>query len=173
MKYITLLLLSLLMISVTACSKEEPITENDIQEFIRSNRIEVVDYRIESESIAVILEVDGPGASIYRVTKHKQNLNMIDSSSMSWAENENGVSMMNSHGYLSVVIHDKAINHDMDFFYVGYMDEDFNRQKDRFSLKNKRGALVEFSSKYKDGGMVGIHGNDGFIDQLLFYKQTF
>jgi len=166
LKYLTLLVFVFLL---SACAKFEPITQDDINSYGELNKIKIVDYTILDEQSALILEVDGSVAQVSTITKRKnKSITPVESMSAAWNEDEEGVSVERALGYFCVVVHDKAVEHDMDFVIINYLDDN-GVQKDRFDLNGKQGVLIKMDPKYEGGGMVAIYGNDGFIQEKMYY----
>ncbi|CQR53988.1 hypothetical protein [Paenibacillus riograndensis] len=161
-------MLTVIMTIYLAITQIKPLTEEEVQTYLQHNRIQAVDYKLINDTTAIILEIDGPRASAHKICKQSDHSIVEESEISSWEEDEDGISVKSDNVYLYVVIHEKAVRHDIEFFNINYFDGG-NMQKDRFELNHKRGALVERSSKYKGGGTVSLYGSDGFIGEAIFY----
>ncbi|ASA24766.1 hypothetical protein [Paenibacillus donghaensis] len=165
MKFLTLLVTIYLTMS-----QVQPLTEAELTAYIKSGRIEVVDYRMLDETSAILLEIDGEQASAYKVFKQSDNSIVQESVSYSWGQKDDGISVKSNNGYLCVAVHEQALPQKIESVNVHYSDEEGNRKKDTYELNGKRGLLIELLPEYEGGGAVSVYGSDGFVGDYVFYN---
>ena len=66
-------ILTLIISLFITAAQVQPLTEWELKSYIRTNHINAVDYKMIDDTSAVILELNGPRATAYRVYKQRDN----------------------------------------------------------------------------------------------------
>ncbi|MGG4131335.1 hypothetical protein ABEW19_23965 [Paenibacillus illinoisensis] len=164
MKFLFELMLSMLML--TNGSSGEPLTREDVQGYLKTHHLQYADTKIVSDHSALLIDVKGEHAKASILTKTADNKLVMQPNEYVWEEDEEGISVEKVDRYLCIVIHDKAMSHDMDFVNIVYVDDNGNERKDRYYFKGKQAIIIPMPTQ-KEYIVVAIYGNDGFIHDMI------
>ncbi|WP_145408240.1 hypothetical protein [Paenibacillus xylanexedens] len=168
MKFLFELMLTMLMIANG--SSGEPITKQEILNYLKTQHLQYAEVKIVSNQSALLVDVNGENATASILTKSPDNKLIMQPYQYAWEEDEEGISVQKLGDYLAIVIHDKALSHDMDFVNIVYMDESGVERKDRYYFKGKQAIVIPIPLQQRYL-VVAIYGNDGFIHDMV--KQIF
>jgi hypothetical protein len=143
------------------------ITEEELKAFIEDNKLPIVDYKIDSKYEAVVLEVRGDEASTYSIQRLRNGKLGQENMMISVGEDEEGISYKRSHGYMSVVIYDKAKEHRIDSCVISVYNKG-ETKKLKFDIGDKRGYLLPLSDGVTTG-LINLYGEDGFVYEEIFW----
>ncbi|MFC7148033.1 stalk domain-containing protein [Cohnella cellulosilytica] len=145
----------------------EPITEEELLSFIEENRLSIADYRLEYEYAAIVLEVGEHESIIYTVDRLRNGQLGAHDLRFSAGENGEGISVKKAAGYLSVAIHEKARQHQIDSCIVSFsINGEMKRLK--FDIGDKPGYLLPIGQDVTSG-KIYLYGNDGFFYENWFW----
>ncbi|MEC0124626.1 hypothetical protein [Paenibacillus pabuli] len=166
MKFLFELMLSMLLL--TNGSSGEPLTKGEIHSYLKTHHLQYADVKIVNDHSALLVDVKGENASASMLTKSSKNKLVMQPNQYVWKEDEEGISIEKLGDYLCIVIHDKALIHDMDFVNIVYWDDNKSERKDRYYWNGKRALIIPMP--LKDGYIiVNLYGNDGFIHENQEY----
>ncbi|MGX1829149.1 hypothetical protein ACWIE6_12890 [Paenibacillus taichungensis] len=164
MRFLFELMLSMLLL--TNGSSGEPLTKEEIHSYLKTHHLQYADVKIVNDHSALLIDVKGENAKASILTKSSKDKLSMQPNQYVWKEDEEGISVEKLGDYLCIVIHDKAMIHDMDFVNIIYTDDNKVERKDRYYFKGKQALVlpIPIQQKYL---VVAIYGNDGFIHDMI------
>ncbi|WP_339256810.1 hypothetical protein MKZ12_22435 [Paenibacillus sp. FSL R5-0713] len=163
MKFLFELMLSMLLLTNGASG--EPITKEEIHSYLKMHHLKYAEVKIVNDQSALLVSVKGEDAKASILTKSPKNKLVMQPNQYVWKEDEEGISVQKLGDYLCVVIHDRAVPHDMDFVNIIYTDENWIERKDRYYFNGKQALVIPIPIQQKYL-VVAIYGNDGFIHDM-------
>lgn len=143
------------------------ITEEELKAYIAERKLPIVDYKLVSKYEAVVLEVREDEASTYSIQRLRNGKLGQENMMISVGEDEEGISFKRSHGYMSVVVYDKAKGHRITSCVISVSNKG-ETKKLKFDIGDQRGYLLPLSEGITSG-LINLYGEDGFVYEEIFW----
>lgn len=144
-----------------------PITEEELVSYITDNNQFIVDYKIESDSPAVVLEVKGSESSLYAMNRLRNGEIGEDSLTYWHSEDEEGFSVHRGYGFVGIVVHERAKEHGADYCVVRAVTNGVT-SKEMVDLVGKQGILVKLPAA-NAVGTVTFYSDEGYVHDVMFW----
>jgi len=147
----------------------EAITDEEIAQYIRDKKLNILDYKHLSDYKTLVLEVRGDEMSAYAIQRTR-NGNLKSEDVTYWTKADaKGFFVKRFGGYVGIAVHDQAVEYEIAYAVVNFFDLQGKAEPEKVTFEpGQKGKLIKLPANITSG-IVRFYGQESYLHESRFW----